>query len=127
MSGNQLAEPSNTLGAMTRERYHSICCQPNVFSKGALELTFSSLRQVDPPLALKVQNLMMGPCLPNPVHLDKNGPPGQKHYQINWGKNEVQRLIEALSSQPQPKLPGEQIIQRALLQDWMFLFRSLET
>ncbi len=130
MPGNQLAE-SKKSSSISREHYHSLCCQPNVFSHGALELTFKALRYSAPSLALQIQNVMAGNALPSPepsiqskfVNIQKI----QKHFVVDWPSEKVSKVIRILGDQTPPKLPGDQIIRRALLQDWMYLGRSLMT
>ena len=109
--------------AMTTDRYQSFCCQPNVFSRGALELTFHSLRKPAPKLALQVQNLIAGAHIPAPKTLQADRT--RQHYIVEWELDQVAEVIKVLTEEDPAPRSGDRIIQKALMEDWLILGRSL--
>lgn len=96
--------------------------RPDIFSRGALELTFTLLREHAPGLALQVRNLLSGDTVCDPGLSEH-----QDYFSIILDGPSIQEVITAITEisqievdQPNPD-PGKLVILKTLLQDWLAL------
>ncbi len=96
---------------------------PEVFSRGALELSFRLLRKRNPALALEIQNVLVCGKLPCP----KNDNQTNDRFHVNMGAHTVGKIIAALTEMGQQALlddtglRGRRVVIRTLIQEWMSL------
>lgn len=101
---------------------------PDIFSRGSLQLTFDLVRKADPSLALNVRNIVSGEALPRlESALDtKNA----DHFKVALDSFQVRAIVEALMAQGREAVsagtnPGIAIMAKALLEDWMKLAQKM--
>ncbi len=116
---------------------------PNIFSRGALELTFKLLRHRRPSLAMSIQNLMTrGQLQDQPQQLGGFGnssygtPLNQQSVQprqhsdkfsVNVDAHTIGQIVSQLTEigqnalQENDRPSGQLILLRSLIQDWMEL------
>ena len=92
---------------------------PEVFSRGALELTFRLLRSRHPSLALSVQNILAGKPLPGAA---------SDQFHINLDARTVGRVVAALTDMGEQSLhsgsdadQGRRVVISTLIREWMTL------
>ena len=101
--------------------------RPDVFSRGALELTFKLLRKQNPRLALDVQNQLQG--LASLKEVTEQAPPRKPsdHFHITLDPQTIGKVVEALTTLGQkllndsPKDSGTLVVVRSLIKDWIEL------
>ncbi|GGI68170.1 hypothetical protein GCM10007978_02310 [Shewanella hanedai] len=89
----------------------------DTFNRGALRMTVAMLRDVNPALALVVQNQMSGPINPQ---VDNNPSP-RDNFRVNIVPLEVRYIIETLKTKEiHPNVdPGTQMLIKSLVIDWI--------
>ncbi len=118
---------------MTVNNQHSHT-RPDVFSRGALELTFKLLRKNNPRLSLEIQNQLQGvkaiarhsalsdgieQSLPTSSDLD--------HFQITLDASTIGKVVDALTNMGQQLLnspekdSGTLVVIRSLMNEWIEL------
>ncbi|MBR9912503.1 MAG: hypothetical protein GYB33_19355 [Gammaproteobacteria bacterium] len=107
-----------------RPRFSS---RPDVFSRGALELTFQLLRQANFGLALDIQNQLQGTKLPELAAEELTARNSREHFRITLNAQTIGRIVDALTrlgeqclrnkAQEQDQLQ----VLRTLIKDWMAL------
>lgn len=98
--------------------------RPDVFSRGALELTFRLLRPKQPTLALQVRN-----TLGHEEARLEEAPniPIADHFYVDLEALEVGRIVSALTQLGQKALdeehpePGRLVVIKTLIREWMAL------
>jgi len=98
--------------------------RPDVFSRGALDLTFRLLRPKSPSLALNVRNLL------NRADYRLEEAPGATitdHFYVQLEALQVGYIVSALTSLGQSALdeehpePGRLVVIKTLIREWMTL------
>lgn len=98
----------------------------DVFSRGALELTFKLLRKNNPRLSLEIQNQLQG------VRASTNDQStttssDTDHFQMTLDASTVGKVVDALTTMGQELLNdtekdgGKLVVIRSLMNDWMAL------
>ncbi|NRB22661.1 hypothetical protein [Shewanella sp.] len=89
----------------------------DTFSRGALRMTVTLLRSINPQLALTVQNQMCSPIAPQPDH----NPSPKDNFKIDLAPLDVRGVVESLQIKGQhPQAdPGTQMMVKALIIDWI--------
>ncbi|AQS37943.1 hypothetical protein Sps_02791 [Shewanella psychrophila] len=89
----------------------------DTFSRGALRMSVTLLRGINPKLALTVQNQMHSPINPQP----DNNPSPKDNFKIELAPLEVRWVVEFLQKKGQhPQVdPGTQMLVKALIIDWI--------
>ena len=89
----------------------------DTFSRGALRMTVTLLRSINPQLALTVQNQMCSPINPQP----DNNPSPKDNFKIDLVPLDVRGVVESLQKPGQhPQVdPGTQMMVKALIIDWI--------
>ncbi|BAJ00555.1 hypothetical protein SVI_0584 [Shewanella violacea DSS12] len=89
----------------------------DTFSRGALRMTVTLLRGINPRLALTVQNQMCSPINPQ----RDNNPSPKDNFKIALAPLEVRWVVESLQIKGQhPQVdPGTQMLVKALIIDWI--------
>ncbi|BFM16988.1 hypothetical protein R50073_31710 [Maricurvus nonylphenolicus] len=104
----------------------SICIQrPDIFSRGALDLTFRLLRKNNPSLALEVRNILAGETVPleDAAHYSPQG----DHFFITMPAQRIGCVVKALTQLGQDALDdgrsdtGKLVVLRTLIKEWMTL------
>lgn len=105
---------------------NSICIQrPDIFSRGALDLTFRLLRQNNPSLALEVRNILAGETVP--LEDAAFHTPQGDHFFITMPAQRIGRVVKALTQLGQDALQdrqsdtGKLVVLRTLIKEWMTL------
>jgi len=98
--------------------------RPDVFSRGALDLTFRLLRPKSPSLALNVRNLLNS----DDYRLEEApGIPITDHFYVQLEALQVGRIVSALTCLGQSALdeehpePGRLVVIKTLIREWMTL------
>lgn len=107
-------------------RFHS---RPDVFSRGALELTFQLLRPSDVSLALDIQNQLQGTKLPDLASSALQARDQRDHFRITLAPQTIGRIVDALTRlgerclQHREQAPEQQklVLIKPLIKDWMAL------
>jgi len=113
---------------MNTQTYNQHIQQPNVFNRGALELTFRLLRRIKPTLALQVQNLLAAPPLPKPSEIANSIHTDQ--FQIDPPAEVTRSIVETLSELAMSEAhsdntdTGRLVMIRTLLIDWLQLAKT---
>ncbi|QFU24316.1 hypothetical protein FM038_020625 [Shewanella eurypsychrophilus] len=89
----------------------------DTFSRGALRMTVTLLRGINPQLALSVQNQLFNPINPQP----DNTPNPKDNFKISMQPLAVRKVVESLKSKGEhPQVdPGTQMMVKALIIDWI--------
>ncbi len=107
--------------------------RPDVFSRGALELTFKLLRKNNPRLSLEIQNQLQGiRAIVRDSELQNNvsqSPPASDldHFQITLDASTIGKVVDALTHMGQQFLDsaekdsGTLVVIRSLMNDWIEL------
>jgi len=101
--------------------------RPDIFSRGALELTFKLLRKHNARLALDVQNQLQGKRTLEAVVSNTEQNPNGEHFQITLDASTVGKVVDALTTQGQELLDSAQkdsgtlVVIRSLMKDWIEL------
>ena len=101
--------------------------RPDVFSRGALELTFKLLRKQNPRLALDVQNQLQGLATLREVTEQVPARKVSDHFHITLDAQTIGKVVEALTALGQnlldnsPKDNGTLVVVRSLIKDWIEL------
>ncbi len=101
--------------------------RPDIFSRGALELTFKLLRKHNARLALDVQNQLQGKRALEAVVSNTEPNPNSEHFQITLDASTVGKVVDALTTQGQELLDSAQkdsgtlVVIRSLMKDWIEL------
>jgi len=101
--------------------------RPDIFSRGALELTFKLLRKHNARLALDVQNQLQGKRALEAVVSNTEQNPNGEHFQITLDASTVGKVVDALTTQGQKLLDSAQkdsgtlVVIRSLMKDWIEL------
>jgi len=101
--------------------------RPDIFSRGALELTFKLLRKHNARLALDVQNQLQGKRALEAVVSNTEQNPNGEHFQITLDASTVGKVVDALTTQGQELLDSAQkdsgtlVVIRSLMKDWIEL------
>jgi len=101
--------------------------RPDIFSRGALELTFKLLRKHNARLALDVQNQLQGKRVLEAVISNTESNPNSEHFQITLDASTVGKVVDALTTQGQKLLDSAQkdsgtlVVIRSLMKDWIEL------
>lgn len=98
--------------------------RPDVFSRGALELSFKLLRPHNPTLALEIQNILAGEKFS--LRNDVQASAVTDHFHIQLGPLVVGRIVDALTQLGNTALeeasePGLLVVLRTLIKEWMTL------
>ncbi len=95
---------------------------PDVFSRGALELTFRLLRHQHPALALQIQNILAGKPLPGAAGAASD------HFYVGLDPRSIGRVVAALTDMGQQALErdsstdgGRRVVIKTLIHEWMTL------
>jgi len=106
------------------DAYNLLCRRPDVFSRGALHLSFRILRHYRPALALALQNCMAEEPLPKPPEI--RDIPATDQIQMNLEAHTVREILGALSEladkrSNDPKLAefGGLVVLKTLMIDWV--------
>lgn len=104
----------------------SICIQrPDIFSRGALDLTFRLLRKDHPSLALEVRNILASETVPL-EDAAYHSPQGD-HFFITMPAQRIGCVVNALTQLGQDALENNQqdtgklVVLRTLIKEWMTL------
>ncbi len=112
---------------MGREQYLRFCRQPGIFSESALQLTFTVLRKPRPALALMIQNAMNGVAVKRPPDGGDGSLP--EHFKMRVTSSEADTIVSCLvkaSGWNSGVCPGQQVILKALLDDWRRLANAID-
>jgi hypothetical protein len=99
--------------------------RPDIFSRGALELTFRLLRSEHPSLSLAVRNLLADTSVPLPDEAFHS--PLGDHFYIHLEAQIVGKIVDALTKLGQSALmesrqdTGRLVVLRTLIKEWMTL------
>jgi hypothetical protein len=106
------------------DAYNAICREPDVFSRGALHLSFRILRHYRPGLALALQNCMAEEPLPKPPEI--RDVPSTDQIRMTLDSQTVREILVALSEladkrSNDPKLAefGGLVVLKTLMIDWI--------
>lgn len=109
---------------MDIDAYNLLCRQPDVFSRGALHLSFRILRHYRPALALALQNSMAEEPLPKPPEI--RDIPATDQIRMKLDTQTVREILAALSEladkrSNDPKLAefGGLVVLKTLMIDWI--------
>ncbi len=108
--------PTETLSAI----------HPKVFSRGAIEMTFTLLREKFPSAALQVRNVLSEPAIEA-----ENLSPEVEHFNVSLPAKVVEDVIIAITSLSSEAVeedildPGRLIVLKSLLQEWVNLAEYL--
>ena len=101
--------------------------RPDVFSRGALELTFKLLRKQNPRLALDVQNQLQGLATLREITEQVAPRKTSDHFHITLDAHTIGKVVEALTMLGQNLLDdsakdtGTLVVIRSLIKDWIEL------
>lgn len=105
---------------------HQSTLRADVFSRGALELTFKLLRKNNPRLSLEIQNQLQG-VRANTNDQSTTTAPDTDRFQITLDASTVGKVVDALTTMGQQLLDdtgkddGTLVVIRSLMSDWMAL------
>jgi hypothetical protein len=106
---------------------HNSSGRADVFSRGALELTFKLLRKHNARLALDVQNQLQGKRALAAVMSNTEANLSSDHFHITLDASTVGKVVDALTTQGQELLDSAQkdsgalVLIRSLIKDWVEL------
>ncbi|TQV67778.1 hypothetical protein FKG94_24940 [Exilibacterium tricleocarpae] len=96
--------------------------KPEIFSRGALELTFRLMRKRHPGLALAVQNVLAGKPLPG------SNDAATDHFHVSLEARTVGKIVAALTEMGQHSLEhngssaqGRRVVIKTLIHEWIAL------
>ncbi|MGH1371195.1 MAG: hypothetical protein ACRBBW_04110 [Cellvibrionaceae bacterium] len=108
--------------------------RPDVFSRGALELTFKLLRKNNPRLSLEIQNQLQGVRatlhdneLSHRAQPSSLTPSDLDHFKITLDASTIGKVVDALTHMGQQLLDsaekdsGTLVVIRSLMNDWIEL------
>ena len=111
---------------MSSNSLHS--SRPDIFSRGALELTFRLLRHNNVELALDIQNQLQGNKMPGLASRDPRAKLARDHFKITLNPQTIGRIVDALTQLGEKYLreqkksePGQLAVIRTLIVDWVAL------
>lgn len=104
--------------------YEQECASREVFSRGALQLTFRVLRKNKPAIALEIQNCLALCPLEKPAEIDDI--PATDHFRVDLPAETLRDLLFGLSelvedheTNPVLRDLGSMVTLRTLISDWL--------
>lgn len=104
--------------------YQQQCASREVFSRGALQLTFQILRKKKPAIALEIQNCLAVCPLEKPLEIDDI--PATDHFKVDLEAETLRDLLFGLSelvdegeNSAEFKDLGNMVTLRTLITDWL--------
>lgn len=129
-SKDQSQDHSSNSSATTEESTKPMISvnDKDVFSRGALQLTFSLLRKKMPTLALQVRNISYS----TPLGLESGGisAPESDYFKVTMDALQVRHIVETLleiqeESIQQPEKSGTNVLAKTLTDDWVTLAQKM--
>ncbi|PCJ35624.1 MAG: hypothetical protein COA99_13720 [Moraxellaceae bacterium] len=113
---------------MTDEISQHQISDPDIFSRGSLQLTYDLIRPSNAQLALSVRNIVGGAPLPKDASQQDN--PHSDHFKVHLDSFQVRHIVEELMQRLQQSAingtnPGQMIIAKALVEEWVSLARKM--
>lgn len=113
---------------MPQNSHYYQTCDPDIFSRGSIKLTYDLLRKKNPALALTVRNMITDTPLPKQEGElnDKNS----DHFKVTLNSFEVRAVVEYLmeygrdDDEIKSKL-GMAVMAKALMEDWIVLAHKM--
>ena len=96
--------------------------EPDVFSRGSLNLTYEIIRKKDAELALTVRNISHE----DPINADSEaaGNKNSDFFRVELNSFQVRAVVENLMLQDDSD-PGRAILAKVLMEDWMRLANKM--
>lgn len=92
--------------------------EPDIFSRGSLNLTYELIHGKDAELGLTVRNIVHGEALPKrPQDQDNKD---SDYFRVGLDSFQVRAVVECLMKQEQED-PARAMMAKALIEDWMQL------
>ena len=97
---------------------------PNLFSLGSLRLSHKLIKSLEPAIALKLNNITFETPVPHEQHQDDNR--NTHLFDVKLIGLEIRAIVEALVANCEENSrtntnPGQLMIAKALIDDWMAL------
>lgn len=96
--------------------------EPDIFSRGSLNLTYELLRKKDAELALTVRNISHETPVPRITGVGDNK--NSDYFRVALDSHQVRAVVENLMMEDQSD-PGRAVLAKVLVEDWMKLARKM--